>query len=179
MCYSCQNSARGHVGLNKRFLRCFMKSFYFLSLPFIFLTGCATPYVAPQSGPTASIYFINASDYEFTPSIYEISRECKNRRSIKPLKPNQTTSRYTIKADEELTFQLYLSKIVAIGSSQSCLLNIRFKPVGNGNYSFTAGIKYGQCMGTLKEEKTGTVVDYKVLKWRRSPWDESGPFCSE
>ena len=149
---------------------------------FLFLAACSSPhspisYIPPTSGPVAKITFENKSHRIFRPSLYIESRMCKVKRSIKELKPGQSST-HIIPANRELTFLYYQTEST---DGQYCLFNLRFTAVAGKVYKFIVVSKGDECMGGMSEMIKNK--HHKNVKLKQIPFvigsSVNGSFCNE
>lgn len=156
-----------------------MKNLFF-ALMVVFLTGCAVPYVAPSTGATSTIRFVNDSQKMLEISFYEISSGCKRRR-ITPIILPATEAVHSVYADKELTFQYYLSNQGRGSAELYCLVNIRFTPKTGSKYSFLTSEVANQCKWIMFDDTDVArtfPVKLDVIPWSRGA-SEDGSFCDK
>jgi hypothetical protein len=146
----------------------------------LFSVGCAVQYTAPMAGPTAIIRYVNDGQRTLDISYYETSLGCKGRRFTPKILPT-TEAAHTVYANNELSFQYYLTNYNGGGVERYCLLNLRFKPIKNHEYTFVTSEDLHSCKWQMFDSTyKGILVPTKleVLEWKRG-FSENSSFCNE
>ncbi|MDH5408571.1 MAG: hypothetical protein OEY00_08170 [Gammaproteobacteria bacterium] len=154
-----------------------MKILSIITIALLF-SGCAVMYTPPKSGPVAKIQFKNDAQRKLLISFFDVSTNCKGRRNIKPILPNNEAT-HSIPAGKEITFQYYLTNFNGFGGEAYCLMNLRFFAKPNNNYIFKTSEDSNSCKWYMTNEtnkEKPIKIKLKALEWIRG-FNENSSFC--
>ena len=138
------------------------------------ISGCAVPYVPPNSGPVTTIRFINESSRKLEIAYFEESQGCKRRRTA-PMIFSGEEAQHTVRANSDLTFQYYLTS-KSIGGEQYCLTNLRFFPKDSEKYIFRTTDDSSECKWVMYEESDvnrSNLIKLESIPWSRGVVEDS------
>lgn len=143
------------------------------------LSGCATQYIAPTSGPVASIQYKNYSHQSLRISFYKVSKGC-NGRLVNQFIPPGGSATYTVAAGKNLTFEYYLTDRGHYAEFY-CMENLRFEPKANGEYLFKTIDSANKCVWKMIDVTDMDNPEYVRLQdvgWHRG-FTDAASWCDE
>lgn len=168
-----------------------------LVITITFTAGCGpVKYKGPDSGPRASLTFVNKSSDKITTEIYKGAEQCTDRIITGHVQPSENKA-ITIPANQESAFSIInssLSRNIAIGVGgvlvatttddlyANCSPSIKFHPKDGVSYRLYLEETEGVCKFKFTKEVANQKEqplqpnEFVLRKWTRA-WGESGPWC--
>ena len=171
--------------------------YVFLIAGVILTAGCGpVKYQGPDSGPRATLEFVNKSTDKISTEIYKGPDQCTDRIITGPVDPGNHKA-ITITAEHDSAFSIInssLSRNVAIGLGgaiaaastddlyRNCSPSIKFHPKDGRLYRLYLEEIDGDCRFRITERKANQAEEplkaneFQVRQWQRA-WTEAGPWC--